>query len=345
MILSGKKIFRASDLFAGIGGIRLGFKIAFADQIEFVFSNEIDDNACKTYETNFKENPRGDITKIYPKDIPDFDILLAGFPCQAFSIAGERRGFEDARGTLFFHIAEIINEKKPIAFFLENVKHLQHHDKGRTFRTIKRILEQDLGYYVHHKVLEARDFGLPQRRPRIYMVGIKKNYRFEFPKPIDGHLPVKDILESNVDESYYLSQQYLNTLKKHRARHQAKGHGFGYEVLDKNGIANTLVCGGMGHERNLVKDVIKYDFWKPGDDPFKKKNNEGVRKMTVREWARLQGFPDTFSFPVPKSKAYRQLANSVPVPVIKAIADQIKFTLENKEILKEPRQTAITSFK
>ena len=328
-----KIVFKAIDLFAGIGGIRLGFEQAFQDQIEFVFSNEIDDFCCETYQSNFGKNPKGDIRKINPSEIPDFDILLAGFPCQAFSIAGEKRGFEDTRGTLFFNIAQILKIKRPEAFFLENVKHLKNHDKGRTFQVIKDVLTEDLGYFVHSEVLNAKDFGVPQSRERIYIIGFEENYQFKFPKTTNKEVKIEEILQENVDESYYLSHEYLEGLKRHRARHEAKGNGFGYEVIPREGIANALVCGGMGRERNLVKDKILTNAWKKEGDDIQLRNEEGLRKMTEREWARLQGFPDSFKFPVSMTQAYKQLGNSVPVPVIKAIAEQVKTALDDQKII------------
>ena len=326
-------IYRAIDLFAGIGGIRLGFQQAFQDKIKFVFSNEIDDFSCETYEANFGENPKGDITKVDEKEIPDFDILLAGFPCQAFSIAGEKRGFQDTRGTLFFHIVRILKEKQPMAFLLENVKHLKHHDNGRTLQVIKDVLRYDLGYHIHIKVLNAANYGLPQKRKRIFIVGFKDNYAFNFPKP-NAELPtLNSILEpkGTVDENFYLSHEYLEGLKKHRRRHESKGHGFGYEVIPRNALANTIVCGGMGKERNLVKDKILANCWKEEGDDIQLRNEEGIRKMTPKEWQRLQGFPENFKFPVSKTQKYKQLGNSVPVAVIKAIAEQMKKTLEEKK--------------
>jgi len=332
-----KKEYKAVDLFAGIGGIRLGFKQAFKDKIKFVFSNEIDENCSKTYEKNFGDNPKGDIREINIEKIPNFDILLAGFPCQAFSIAGRKEGFKDKRGNLFFYIQYILKNKRPDAFFLENVKHLQHHNKGRTFSIIKDILVNELKYFIHYKILNASNYGLPQKRERIYIVGFKENLKFNFPKGEEKNVEISQILEKNVDSKYYLSQQYLNSLKKHKERHKAKGHGFGYEIIDYNDIANTIVVGGMGKERNLIKDKINYDPWKPGDDPLLKKNREGIRKMTEREWAGLQGFPENFEFPVSMTQTYKQLANSVPVPVIKAIAIEMKKSLDNHIVLKSKR--------
>ena len=329
-------IYKAIDLFSGIGGIRLGFVLAFKERIKFVYANEIDQFSCETYKANFGENPQGDITKVNLENIPDFDILLAGFPCQAFSIAGKKRGFNDIRGSLFFNIANILKHKKPDAFLLENVKHLVNHDKGRTFQIIKDVLTEDLEYFIHTKILNAKDFGVPQNRERIFIVGFKKNYEFKFPEPLNIDVKIEEILEEPVEESYYLSHEYLEGLKKHRARHEAKGNGFGYEVIPKNGIANALVCGGMGRERNLVKDKFLPNAWKKEGDDIQLRNEEGLRKMTPREWARLQGFPDSFKFPVSMTQSYKQLGNSVSVPVIKAIAEQMKFTLDNRIIIKIP---------
>jgi DNA (cytosine-5)-methyltransferase 1 len=326
-----KYLYKAIDLFAGIGGLRLGFEQVFKQDIKFVFCSEIDKFCCKTYEANFGENPQGDIKEVNIKEIPDFDILLAGFPCQAFSIAGKKKGFNDERGNMFFYIRDILKEKEPMAFILENVKNLLRHDKGRTFEVIRNILKRELGYTIYYKVRNAIDFGLPQKRERIFIVGFRDNILFRF--PVGDKLPVNvgNILEKNVDLKYFLSQQYLNSLKKHKLRHKAKGNGFGYQVLNKNGIANTIVCGGMGKERNLIKDKITYDCWKSGLDLKLWKNNEGIRKMTPKEWARLQGFPEEFTFPVSMTQSYKQIANSVSIPVIKAIALEIKKRLEKKK--------------
>ncbi len=328
------KIYKAIDLFAGIGGTRIAFEEAFENRIDFVYANEIDKYACKTYEANFNEDPDGDITKESMANIPDFDILVAGFPCQAFSLAGHKRGFDDTRGTLFFYIAKILREKKPEAFLLENVKHLKHHDKGRTFRIIKDVLTKDLGYQVYYKILNAKDFGLPQNRERIYVVGFRERLAFDFPEPTNKEAVLDDILQKDVPDKYYLSQEYLNGLKKHRARHEAKGHGFGYEVVSRNGIANTIVLGGMGKERNLVKDKILENCWKKEGDDISLRNNEGIRKMTPREWARLQGFPESYKFPVAMTRKYKLIANSVPIPVVKEIAKKMKEALDKKDIIK-----------
>lgn len=313
-----KNIYKSIDLFAGIGGIRLGFEQT--KRVKNVFSAEIDKYACETYEKNFGDNPMCDITKIEEKKLPDFDLLLAGFPCQAFSIAGRRGGFEDTRGTLFFDVARIIKEKQPKAFLLENVKGLTNHNGGKTFETIMNVLEHDLGYTVYSQLMNAKDYGVPQKRDRIYIVGFKEEVDFEFPKPKILRKKVKDILEEEeVSSKYYLSDTYVNTLRKHKARHQEKGNGFGYHILKQNDIANTLVVGGMGKERNLVLDNRLTDFT-PKTNIKGEINREFIRKMTPREWARLQGFPDTYDIPVSDAQAYKQFGNSVSVPVINAIA-------------------------
>ncbi len=323
------KIMRLIDLYAGIGGIRLGFTQAFKEDAEFVFSNEIDEKACETYSGYFKneKTPQGDITKIKASEIPDFDILLAGFPCQAFSIAGRMEGFDDIRGTHFFEIKRIIEEKKPKAFLLENVKHFEHHDKKRTFSKIKSVIEDELGYTFYYKILNARDFGLPQNRERIYMVGFKDPIHFDFPIPTLKPIKLKDKLETNVSEEYFLSQRYLDTLKRHRTRHEEKGNGFGYIILDpKKDTANTLVLGGMGKERNLIVDKQSFKKCKR-----KEVNDEAVRCLTTREFLNLQGFPKNFPIIVNKTQIYRQAANSVAVPVIKQIALQMKKALKEKK--------------
>lgn len=323
-----KNTYKTIDLFAGIGGIRLGFEQT--DRVENVFSAEIDSYACKTYQENFGDNPYCDITKLNEKkiqEIPDFDILLAGFPCQAFSIAGKRSGFEDTRGTLFFDVARIIKEKQPKAFLLENVKGLTNHDKGNTFSTIINVLKNELGYTVFSKVLNSKNFNVPQKRDRIYIVGFKKEVEFEFPKEKVLVNKIKHILEEDVSSKYYISNTYLNTLRKHKARHEQKGNGFGYEIINHDDIANTLMVGGMGKERNLLYDNRLTDFT-PKTNIKGQINREYIRKMTPREWARIQGYPDTFKIPVSDAQAYKQFGNSVSVPVINEIAKKIIMKLD-----------------
>lgn len=318
--------FTFIDLFAGIGGFRLALQNLGG---KCIFTSEWDKEAKRTYKANFGETPFGDITKEETKQyIPDnFDILCAGFPCQAFSIAGKRGGFEDTRGTLFFDVAEIIKRKQPKAIFLENVKGLRNHNGGKTLATILNVLRNDLDYFVPEpEILNAKDFGVPQNRERIFIVGFHKSTgvtRFTYPDPLDKKVVFSDVKEEKiVPTKYYLSTQYLKTLEEHKARHASKGNGFGYSVIADNEVANAVVCGGMGRERNLVFDDRITDFT-PTTRIKGEVNREGIRKMTPREWARLQGYPDSFVIPVADASAYKQFGNSVAVPAIQATAAKI----------------------
>lgn len=260
-------------------------------------------------------------------------MLCAGFPCQAFSIAGRRGGFEDTRGTLFFDVAEIIKKKQPKAIFLENVKGLRNHDRGKTLATILNVLREDLNYYVPEpQIINAKEFGVPQNRERIFIVGFRKDLGitdFAYPEPTNIAVTVEDILEEEeVSVKYYLSTTYIQTLRNHKARHESKGNGFGYEIIPNDGTANAVVCGGMGRERNLVLDNRLTNF-KPITNISGKVNREGIRKMTPREWARLQGFPDNFKIVVSDAQAYKQFGNSVAVPAIQATAEKILEKLNN----------------
>ncbi|WP_222984201.1 DNA cytosine methyltransferase [Flagellimonas meishanensis] len=329
---SKKPKFKFIDLFAGIGGFRLALQNLGG---KCVFTSEWDKYSKITYEANFGEVPFGDITKDETKNyIPDdFDILCAGFPCQAFSIAGRRGGFEDTRGTLFFDVAEIIKSKRPKAIFLENVKGLRSHDRGRTLSTILNVLRNELGYYVPEpEIINAKDYEVPQNRERIFIVGFRQDVGvtdFKYPKPSNKTKVLEEILEEEeVSVKYYLSDTYLNTLRLHRARHESKGNGFGYEIIPNEGIANAVVCGGMGRERNLIIDEKLTNF-KPITNISGEVNREGVRKMTPREWARLQGFPDKFKIVVSDAQAYKQFGNSVAVPAIQATAKKIIQHLNN----------------
>ena len=312
---------KSIDLFAGIGGIRLGFDQAFGGNIKTVFVSEWDKFAQKTYKANFHDEFEiaGDITKINENDIPDFDICLAGFPCQAFSLAGQRKGFADdykgmSRGTLFFDVARICEKKQPKVIFCENVKGLTIHDKGRTFKIIVNTL-REIGYTVFYNIVAFRNDIAPGE--------------FIFPASTDDTKRIKDILEEKpVSARYYLSDCYLETLKRHKARHEAKGNGFGYEVRSLDDIAGAIVCGGMGRERNLIIDKRQTDLT-PVTHIKGSINTEGIRKMTPREWARLQGFPDNYTLPLADVHLYKQFGNSVTVPVIKAIAQKIREVLEN----------------
>ncbi|POS00641.1 DNA (cytosine-5)-methyltransferase 1 [Flavobacterium croceum DSM 17960] len=318
--------FKFIDLFAGIGGFRLAMQNLGG---KCVFTSEWDKDAKRTYKANFGERPFGDITKEETKAyIPDgFDLLCAGFPCQAFSIAGKRGGFEDTRGTLFFDVAEIIKRKQPKAIFLENVKGLRNHNGGKTLATILNVLRNDLGYFVPEpKIVNAKDFGVPQNRERIYIVGFHPSTNvkeFNYPKPLNKKVAFSDIKEKEVPATkYFLSTQYVQTLVNHKTRHEGKGNGFGYAIIPDDGISNAIVVGGMGRERNLVLDHRITDFT-PTTHIKGTVNREGIRKMTPREWARLQGFPDEFLIPVADASAYKQFGNSVAVPAIQATAKEI----------------------
>jgi len=274
------------DLFAGIGGFRIALENLGC---QCVFSSEIDPHSQK-----------------------------------AFSIAGRKHGFEDARGTLFFEVARILHEKKPKAFILENVQGLVHHDRGKTLKTILDILEKDLHYFVPSpQILNARYFGVPQNRPRIFIIGFREDlniYHFSYPQPTHQETCLKDILEEKeVSVKYYLSNQYLETLFKH-------SNGFGYEIISPDGIANAIVVGGMGKERNLVINKRLTNFT-PVTRIKGEVNKLFVRRMTPREWARLQGFPDSFQIVVSDVQAYKQFGNSVAIPVVKAVAKEVIKTL------------------
>ena len=321
-----KPKFKFIDLFAGIGGFRIAMQNLGG---KCVFTSEWDKEAQKTYRANFGDVPFGDITKEDTKKfIPDnFDLLCGGFPCQAFSIAGKRGGFEDTRGTLFFDVAEIIKRKQPKAIFLENVKGLRNHNGGKTLETILNVLRNDLNYFVPEpKIMNAKDFGVPQQRERIYIVGFRKDLgitEFEYPKPINKKVTFSEVKERTVvPTKYYLSTQYVQTLINHKERHESKGNGFGFAIISDDSIANSIVVGGMGRERNLVIDNRITDYT-PTTNIKGVVNREGIRKMTPREWARLQGFPDNYIIPVADASAYKQFGNSVAVPAIQATAIKI----------------------
>lgn len=307
--------FRFIDLFAGIGGIRLGFESIGG---HCVFSSEFDEDACKTYEANFGEHPSGDITKIEAKDIPDFDILLGGFPCQAFSIIGKKEGFDNETcGTLFFEIERILKEKKPKAFMLENVRNLTAHDKGKTFKVIQTHLEA-LGYNIYAKVLNALDYGVPQKRERIIIVGFKDDILFSFPDPVpvSRRKTLKDILEKDVDDKYYVKDR----IRESRLM-RLKDQNYPKPYISHENIAGSITphpyssCLRAGASANYI--LI---------------NDE--RRPTEREMLRLQGFPDDFKIVVPYSKIKHQTGNSVAVPVVKAVAKQMIAALKKYELYK-----------
>lgn len=322
--------FTFIDLFAGIGGFRIAMQELGG---KCVYSSEFDAQAQKTYLANYGEMPFGDITKELTKSyIPDnFDVLCGGFPCQAFSLAGRRLGFEDeTRGTLFFEIEDILRRKQPRAFFLENVKGLMIHKGGQTIQTILEHLD-DAGYdVVPPQIVNAMDFGVPQHRERVYIIGFRKDLhidirKFEYPEPqtVGENRPrFRDVMEKNeVSVKYYLSTVYMDTLIRHKARHEAAGHGFGYKIIDLDGVANAIVVGGMGREGNLIIDKRLTNFT-PVTNIKGEVNRDGIRKMTPREWARLQGFPEKFKIVVADASAYKQFGNSVAIPAIKATAEQ-----------------------
>lgn len=308
--------FKFIDLFAGIGGIRLAYQNLGG---KCVFSSEWNNFAKKTYEANFGEVPFGDITQISEENIPDHDILLAGFPCQPFSIAGVSKknalgrshGFlDETQGTLFFDIARILKHKKPKAFMLENVKNLVSHDKGKTFKVIKNTLTE-LGYSIHFQVLDGKHF-VPQHRERIIIVGFRTDIfgekeNFKFPKLPEPKTKIKDILESEVESKYTLSDKLWNYLQDYAAKHKAKGNGFGFGMTDLNGISRT----------------ISARYYKDGSEILIPQDGLNPRRLTPRECARLQGFPDNFIIPVSDNQAYRQFGNSVTVPLIQAVGKEL----------------------
>ncbi len=314
--------FKFIDLFAGIGGIRLAYQKVGG---KCVFSSEYNKFAKVTYEANFGEVPFGDITKIDEKNIPDHDVLLAGFPCQPFSIAGvskkkslgKQHGFlDETQGTLFFDIARILKEKKPKAFMLENVKNLVSHDKGRTFEVIYNALDE-LGYSVHFRVLDGQHF-VPQHRERIIIVGFDRNVfkgqeNFEFPNLPKQKKIIREILDENPDSKYTLSDKLWNYLQDYAAKHKAKGNGFGFGLTKLDGISRT----------------ISARYYKDGSEILIPQDGINPRRLTPRECARLQGFPNNFIIPVSDNQAYRQFGNSVVTPLMHSVAKQITKVFDN----------------
>lgn len=314
-----KPEFTFIDLFAGIGGIRIPFQELGG---ECVFSSEWDKFSQKTYLVNFDEKPAGDITKIEADEIGDFDILLGGFPCQPFSQAGLRKGFTDTRGTLFFEIERIIKAKRPKAFLLENVKQLKGHDHGRTLAVIMDHLHK-LNYHAEYKVLRAADFGVPQNRERIYIVGfdqefydIPDDYLFPFPEPTHEKTCVGNILEKDVDPKYTISDALWSGHQRRKKEHKKKGNGFGYSMFNAE---------------SEYTNTISARYYKDGSEILIEQEGRNPRKLTPRECARLQGFPEEFIIPVSNMQAYKQFGNSVAVPVIRAIAKQMRSEMKRME--------------
>ncbi len=311
-----KPKFKFIDLFAGIGGLRLAYQNLGG---KCVFSSEWNNFSKLTYEANFGEVPFGDITQISEKNIPDHDVLLAGFPCQPFSIAGvskknslgRQHGFlDETQGTLFFDIARILEYKKPRAFMLENVKNLVSHDKGKTFKVIKKTLEE-LGYTLYFKVLDSK-FYVPQHRERIIIVGFRKDIylgveTFEFPEIPDVKNKIINILDPEVNTKYTLSDKLWSFLKEYAKKHKEKGNGFGFGLTDLGGVSRTLSA----------------RYYKDGSEILIPQGEENPRRLTPRECARLQGFPDEFIIPVSDNQAYRQFGNSVTVPLMQAVGKNL----------------------
>lgn len=320
--------FSFIDLFAGIGGMRLAFQNQGG---RCVFSSEWDKYSQKTYFENFGDMPHGDITKIDPVEIPSHDVLLAGFPCQPFSIAGVSKkkslgrahGFKDkTQGTLFFNVAQIINTKRPKMFLLENVKNLKSHDKGNTFKIIQETLD-DLGYEVFSQVIDARNY-VPQHRERIFLVGYDRNVfdnniNFKFPIAPDHNPVMSSILNATVDKKYTLSDKLWNYLQQYAAKHKAKGNGFGFGICGKNDVARTLSA----------------RYYKDGSEILIKNGRKNPRRLTPRECARLMGYPEEFKIPVSDTQAYKQFGNSVVTPVIGAIAKNMIKTFQKSNLQKK----------
>lgn len=372
-------IYKTIDLCAGIGGIRRGFELT--GSFKNVLSAEIDPYAAATYKHLFDEDPTNDLTSEEFKnkvDAIEYDVLLAGFPCQAFSRIGKQLGFRDTtRGTVFFEIADIISRTNPRAVFLENVDNLVSHDHGNTIETIIKTLEDELGYRVigvtinedgnyeysrSSLVRNTKDFGLPQNRPRVYIMAFSKKKYGKAIKLLNRQLPtssediiyrdVFEVLDEDVEDKYYMSQGYLDTLKKHKERNQNKGNGFGYCVVnqteDDHPIAYTILAtGGSGKERNLIYQPKENVAGKKVKGKKTKLNSEGIRVMTPTEWGRLQGFigyafinekgKDEFSFPTGTTdgQKYKQLGNSVSIPVIRSLANfmlECFQTLEKQQV-------------
>jgi DNA (cytosine-5)-methyltransferase 1 len=311
-----KSVFTFIDLFAGIGGIRIASQKAGG---ECVYSVEWDRWCQKTYFENFGEMPEGDINNIPLSEIPDHDMLTAGFPCQPFSIAGVSKklslgmehGFKDkTQGTLFFRIAEILEHKKPIAFMLENVKHLYNHDRGNTFKVIKGTLEE-LGYTLRYEVLDSINY-VPQHRERLFIMGFRKDIfgdepDFKFPAPPKNKPTMSAILEKKVDSKYILSDKLWNYLQDYAEKHRKKGNGFGYGLVDGKSTARTLSA----------------RYYKDGSEILVKVPRSNPRRLTPFECAKLMGYEDGFNIPVSDTQAYKQFGNSVVVPVVEAVMKEL----------------------
>lgn len=317
------KKFTFIDLFAGIGGIRIAFERVGG---RCVFTSEWDESCQIMYKTNFGDNPHGDITRVVAKEVPDHDILTGGFPCQSFSIIGNKLGFADTRGTLFFDVERILKEKQPKAFLLENVKQLVSHDSGRTFKIILEKLE-NLGYFVHYKILNGLNFGVPQKRERIMLVGFKQDYPFEFPVNGAETKTLVDILEPNhrIDKKHFLSDYFRKKLEA-KLKEQNKRITYRPVVLHENKGGNL----GMHRYSCALRANGSHNYL----------TVNGERRFTPREMLRLQGFPDTFKIVVPDAQARKQAGNSVVIPQIEAVARAMVQAMTQKPQCK-PVQVAL----
>ena len=305
------------DLFAGIGGMRIGFENACKElgyDCKCVFSSEWDDKCQDTYEINFGERPEGDITEIIENNfdsIPNHDILMAGFPCQPFSNAGLRKGFKDTRGTLFHSIATVLDKKRPKAFILENVKGLRSHDGGKTLEVILKVLREDLNYYVPEpRVLNSKDFGLPQNRQRIFIVGFLKKNMFSFPEPLNIPTKVSNILNSGrPPKKYIISQKLWTSHKARKQKNKEAGKGFGYSLKDPS---------------DEYTNTISARYYKDGAEILIKRKGKAIpRKLAPDEARQLQGFPNDFKINKSDIQAYKQFGNAVSVPVVQELSKKL----------------------
>lgn len=331
--------FTFVDLFAGIGGMRIAYERAGG---RCVYSNEWNRYCQQTYYANFGEQPDGDITKVDADAIPDHDILVAGFPCQPFSIAGVSKkqsmglatGFADkTSGTLFFDVCRILKAKRPKAFMLENVKNLKSHDRGHTFKVIQESLEE-LDYEVFYQVLDGQNY-VPQHRERILIVGFDRerygrDVDFEFDiTPVEPKPALKDILETDVDEKYTLSDKLWQYLQEYAAKHRAAGNGFGYGLADPEGVTRTLSA----------------RYYKDGSEILIAQKGRNPRRLTPRECARLQGFPDSFQIPVSDTQAYKQFGNSVVLPLMSDVAQLVVRKMKELDAFEKPKQDRLREYK
>ena len=332
--------YKFIDLFAGIGGFRLGFE---SQNFECVFSSEIDEHAKEIYKLNFGDNPYGDITKIDENQIPQHDVLLAGFPCQPFSIAGEKKGFCDTRGTMFFEIERIIKAKKPKVVVLENVKHFKNHDKGRTLKTVLYSLE-NLGYTVSWQILNAKDFGVAQNRERTIIIASLNGIKFDFSKlKKQKAILIKDILEEDGDFEYLNEDEYTIIDNPKVQKSGLIFVGYRNKKIRTKGVReNTLHLSRVHKQPNRIYDSN-------GTHPtLSSQESSGryfiyhkrkVRKLTLKECFRLMGFPDNFKLVGSKAKLYNRIGNSIVVPLVKEIAKEVKRQLLDQQIVLKQQRT------